>query len=299
MSRFQLVLSDEQTGFLYLIDEGGGGRIDLPIRGLYPSWKGDDGRLIYVADDGGESAIWFSDDDGGNAWPIGAKGMSPAMPQMGRNEMIAFMGNPSAPQPTGASVWTMDRFGANLREVVPSGIQPSLAPSGAWMTYTRQTENPYYRQVCRINVDGTGDRQLTFFGDDPIQPDANASSISPDEQRIAMFSGQEAAEGTAGATQSIYTLGPRNVAVMPASGGRRLVLTGCTPVTSPEEIAALGEWGCFAADNPFWYPDGSLIGYDRAGQSIGVWNVDPNTGYGNSVLGYHRTAGARPMRMVP
>jgi Tol biopolymer transport system component len=161
----------------------------------------------------------------------------------------------------------MHADGSGMKEVA-RGTQPSLALSGTWISYTYETNDPYHRQVWRVNTDGTGMKPLTFLGD-PDYPDANASNISPDEKWIALFSGKEADQGEAGKTQDPATWGHRNVAIIPADGGVRRLLTPCKPL---QEVTSSAD--CIAADNPAWTPDGTWLVFDT--DKAGVWMIDVN-----------------------
>jgi Tol biopolymer transport system component len=262
-----------------------------------PSWT-PDGKIIFISDRSGSAQIWIMDADGSNPQQIGNlyPDMGFAKPQQGRNGLISFQGGPDLLG--NSAIWIMQKDGSGLKELVQGGQQPSLALSGKWLTYTVQTEQPYHREIYRINTDGTGLQQLTFLGD-PDYPDANASSISPDETMVALFSGKEADEGAAGFTQSIFTWGHRNVAVILAGGGPRRALTSCKPVTTPAEIAALGPDDCIAADNPTWSPDGHWIIHDRGSTSgTQTWMIDVN-GQNNRLL-YPESRGTEnvPMKYV-
>src|SRR5260370_41976960 len=135
------------------------------------------------------------------------------------------------------------------------GMPPSIAPSEKWIAFTLQTDVPYHRQIFRINVDGTGEHQLTDLGDTNY-PDANAASISPDETQIAIFSGKEQ-DRVNPQNQSLFTYGYRNVAVNPATGGDRRLLTACQPVTTQAELQATPV--CIVADNPPGPPHGKSV----------------------------------------
>ena len=207
------------------------------------------------------------DADGGNLQQLSrltGHGV-PAMAQMGLNGLVVFM-EMRTQWEDNPIIWVMRRDGSGLAQIA-RGAQPSLARSGTWLSYTYETDNPYHRQIWRINTDGTGKRQLTFLGD-PDYPDANASNISPDEKWIAFFSGKESDKGAAGLTPGPSTWGYRNVAIMPASGGARITLTHCLPLQKRSGNE------CVAADNPTWSPDSQWILHDT--DRPGIWIIDIN-----------------------
>lgn len=249
-----------------------------------PSWT-PDGRIIFVSSRTGSPQIWIMDEDGGGAKQIGVLPptlLHPLMPQLGKNGLVAFMAmTPSSKPEENIGIYVMRHDGSGLKEIA-QGMQPFLAPSGTWIAYTYQTEDPYHRQIWRINTDGSGKKQLTFLGD-PDYPDGNAPSISPDEKWIAFFSGKESDKMTVNPNQSIFTWGHRNVAIMPAEGGPRKTLTPCRPVTTEAELRAAtpASGKCIAADNPAWTPDGKWLVFDTGFFAPGspgteTWLVDLN-----------------------
>ncbi len=265
---------------IIIMDEGGGNKKVLVTDGMTPSWT-PDGHVIFLGLRGSPQ-IWTMDADGSNQKQIskltwaGVDG-APIMPQQGRNGTIVFQKQSAA----SSDIRTIKADGTGETVVIGKNqkpSQPSLAISGTWMTYTVETGNPYHRQIWRSNIDGSSARALTSLGDSNY-PDANASVISPDEQWVAFFSGKESAPGEAWRTQDPKTYGYRNVATAPAAGGPRHLVTTCRPLSDP---SPRGPQDCFAADNPFWYPDGTRIGYDT---NFGTtWASDKGSGNARQVL---------------
>ena len=289
---------------IFTVHADGTAKTVLPVTGRTPSWT-PDGRIIYVS--GRPSQVWVMDADGGNAAQVGdlhlAQGNPVVKPQLARNGLISFADMQGAPSQTADNpgpqngTWVMQRDGSGLRLLVQHCTAPSLAPSGTWLTCTKETDR--HREIWRINTDGTGLRQLTFPTDDPDYPDGNASSISPDEKTIAFFSGKESDLGKGGLTQSVLTWGHRNVAVIPAEGGTRRTVTHCTPVTTMAEVKALPSGGCIAGDNPAWSPDGRQILYDRGSPRSadgGTWLIDLDGTHDHRLWPTTRGAGNVPMR---
>jgi Tol biopolymer transport system component len=250
---------------IYTTHPDGTGKTVLATEGGSPSWT-PDGRVIFISKRSGSQQIWIMDEGGGGARQIGnlSPSIQPLMPQMAKNGLIVFMGSDPETEPDGnVGIWKMQSDGSGLAELT-RGMQPFLASSGTWVAYTYQTDNPYHREIWRINTDGTNKKQLTFLGD-PDYPDANASSISPDEQWIAFFSGKESDRMLPGAPQqSVFTFGHRNVAIVPPQGGSRKTLTPCRPVTTQAQLDAATEasGNCIAADNPAWTPDSKWLIFD-------------------------------------
>lgn len=287
-------------GSIAIVRSDGTNEQVLTDDGISPSWT-PDGRVIFASARSGSQQIWIMDGDGGNARQIGelAADMVPIMPQLGENGAVVFMGHDAQTEPDGnTGIWVIGEDGANLRQLT-RGMQPFLAASGSWIAFTLQTDEPYHRQIWRMNTDGTGLEQLTFLGDDEY-PDANAPSISPDEQTVAFFSGKESARAVPNAPpESIFEWGYRNVAIVPARGGARQTLTPCHPVRTMEELEATSpETGnCVAADNPAWSPDGAWLLFDVGFHSgTETWLVDRDGAGFQRLLAESRGVSRVPMR---
>jgi Tol biopolymer transport system component len=241
----RLVLSAPQTNSIFTVGMAGTGEADLGVTGKTPSWT-PDGRVIYAGLDGSINLIG-ADGSGGKAVNTS---LSPGTfkPQLANGVIVAS---------SNGGIWAMAEDGSNLRRLVNGGWAAFLAPSGKWLTYTMPLAAPDGNQIFRINVDGTGNQQLTFLGD-ATHPNGNASAISPDEQTIALFWGPEATA----VDQSVFTWGHRDVAVMPANGGTPRVVVAAHLVSGSQDLAAFPKGACVAADNPAWSPDGKQILYD-------------------------------------
>ena len=273
---------DMATGRASIVVTRADGTKTISDNGLSPSWT-PDGRILFASNRSGSQQIWIMHADGGNARQLTqlAADVLPVMPQLARNGLIVFSGRDAETEPDGnAGIWTIREDGTGLTKLT-RGMQPFIAASGTWIAFTLQTDEPYHRQIWRINTDGTGLTQLTFLGDSDY-PDANAPSISPDEQTVAFFSGTESARQVPGAPpDSIFEWGYRNVALVPATGGARKTITTCHPVRTMEELQATSpETGdCVAADNPAWSPDGAWLVFDVGFyQGTETWLVDADGG---------------------
>jgi Tol biopolymer transport system component len=280
---------DPFTGSIYTVHADGSGKKLVTAKGAMPSWT-PDGQVIFISDRGGSPQIYLMDEDGGNARQIGAlpTGMTPAMPQMGRDGTVAFMVFDRKSRDN-AGIWVMRKDGSGAKEIA-RGQQPSLALSGTWIAYNYETENPYHRQIWRINTDGSNKKQLTFTGD-PDYPDANAPNVSPDETMIACFSGKESDKGEAGKRQDPSTWGHRNVAIVPAEGGARRTITPCKPI----QQAAPSD--CVAADNPAWSPDSRWLLFDT--DKGGVWMIDINGANMQQIYSQDRGTERVPLKYLP
>lgn len=287
-SHWLLLMSDPATEMLYTLDQVGG-KAWLPKVGRSPSWT-PDGRIIYVRTVTNPPQIVIANADGSDPKQIGDAGRLGTdlnKPQLGANGTIAFYNS--------SGIWTMDETGANARLIVPQAIAPSLAISGAWLTYTKPEAGRL--GVWRVNVDGTSPQRLTTPGSDPLYPDANAPSISRDETAVAIFAGVEALPN-----QPPWQWGHRNIAVMPAKAGVVHIITDCAPVRTQAEAQNLPPGKCITADNPAWSPDGLSLIYDRGSPNAadtGTYMINLD-GTGNRRLSPNgRGGGAIPLKAMP
>ena len=267
------------VALIYTVRSDGSEKTVLTSDGAMPSWT-PDGSIIFVSSRSGSPQIWTMDAHGDDPKQLSTlpPSLAPFMPQLAKNGRVVFMAAaPRAASDDDTTIWTMLRDGSDLHQLA-TGQEPFLAPSGTWLAYTVQTASPYHREIWRIDIDGTNARALTSLGD-PDYPDANAPSISPDESKVAFFSGKESDDGEAGLTQSVFTFGHRNVAVVPAVGGPRRTLTSCAPVTTDAELQAAtrASGKCIAADNPAWSPDGAWLIVDTGFRDgTETWMVSAN-----------------------
>lgn len=228
-----------------------------------PAWT-PDGRVVYVSG----KQIWIDDRQVGTLPPQ----LQPLLPSMARDGTILFAAiGPDTQPDANMHIMAMKSDGSGLHELT-QGMAPVIAPSGKWIAYTNQIDAPYHRYIWRMNTDGTGKQQLTDIND-PNWPDANYAAISPDETQIAIFSGKENDRNTL--TQSIFTFGHRDIAVIPATGGPRRHLTASQPVTTQAALAAAPPTQLIVADEPAWTPDGkSLIYTAMLKRAAETWIID-------------------------
>ena len=294
-THWQNLTSDSNTQAISMIDQIVGQDV-LPISGTGPAWT-DDGRIIYVST---TNQIMIASQDGSGAVQVGSLPFHGVMwPQL-RNRVVAF-GNVSPSDPGNQQgVWIMNEDGSGLHLAAP-GAPPALSPDGSWFAYAVQTLNPNHKEVWRANANGSGAQQLTF-PTDPNFPDANAPTVSGDGSTIAIFSGLESIPGQAGVNQSIYTWGPRNIATIPANGGPRTQVTKCTPVTIPQQLAALPPDGCIDADSSTYAMGANVIVYlqgnPASGVGTGLFAINPD-GTGKVKISDTGGGGANPVRYVP
>ncbi len=153
-----------------------------------------------------------------------------------------------------------------------------------------------------MQKDGSGLRKLAQPAGVPSLALSGNWLTSPDEMTVAFFSGKESAAGDAGKTQSIFTWGHRNVAVIPAAGGARRTITACVPVTTPEELRTFPAGACLAADAPAFTPNGKSIIYDRGApnaEGSGTWVIDIDGKNERRMWPDTRGGGNVPLKNVP
>jgi hypothetical protein len=234
-----------------------------------PSWA-PDGRVVYVSN----NQIWVNDQQVTNL----PSQVRPILPSMARDGTIVFAAyEPDTEPDANQHIMAMKADGTGLHEI-GLGMAPVVAASGKWVAYTNQINQPYHRYIWRMDIDGSGKQQLTDTSD-PLWPDANYAAISPDETQIALFSGKENDRNTL--TQSIFTFGYRDIAVISATGGPRHRLTSSQPVTTQAELAAAPGTQMIVADEPAWTPDGKRLIYTTMMKDPalgGTWIMDAADG---------------------
>ena len=151
-----------RLGFAYLKTRGvlaranGADRKLLANPGFMPSWT-PDGRIIFTSPRSGSPQIWIMD----------AEWRQPPTAQPDDQSRCAGDGANGVERPcrihgNACRNGKITRSFGSCAEMVRAftqiarGAQPSLARSGTWLSYTYETDNPYHRQIWRINTDGTG-----------------------------------------------------------------------------------------------------------------------------------------------
>ncbi len=160
----------------------------------------------------------------------------------------------TAPNPPNPAVWIMDALGNNPHAVADNAAGSFFSPTGDWFACTRGMDQPDGVQIWRCNADGSGLLRLTY--PDATHANANASAISPDGKVVAFYWGEEA-----GGTPQDFTR-PHDVAIMPAFGDLPLIVLPSF-LTAPENMPNFPPGAALVRDNPFWYPDGTTLGYDK------------------------------------
>lgn len=255
-----LVMADAQDRIFTVRD---GVETALPQLGRHPSWT-PNGDIIFVTAGRGPSRIACMDERGKLLWSFPVSGVTElATPRMTQRGLIVFgaVAEPRNPM-TKPGIWTTIE-GSDVRQIVANGVQPSVSPDGTWISYTvelgdPQPFKPVHRAIFRCAVDGSGySRQLTFPSEYPDEPDCNASSISIDGTEIFIFSGVESS-GLPGTVSP----GRRNIAVIPADGGARKLLTNYPA------------GGGIIGDDPCALPDGRVAYHFGTSGGGSTWVLD-------------------------
>ena len=173
------------------------------------------------------------------------------------------------------NVYVMDADGANLERLTntPSfsegeDFQATWAPDGTWLAFVSTRNDPYDdRDVYRMDVDGTNQKQLTFVdpeGETPARVSDEQPSISPDGTKIAFASNTHYDDPNNGS----YHVDQLDIYVMDAAdGGNVERLTFDAEYAYPLEKRS---------QNPVWSPDGTQITFmsRRVAGQEDIWAVD-------------------------
>ena len=192
---------------------------------------------------------------------------SSASPSIGRYRFAweaAVGAGAGAPDYT-SSLWRIDPDGGNARRLTDpaQGVSErpwSFAPDGSQLAITRARLPAVERrarktQLVLVNLDGSGERQLSGTGTDP--------AFSPDGSRIAYASGRDR-NGTLDYGDLSTTA--TDLYVMNADGSNQRRLTRTRRV---DELA------------PSWSPDGTTLAYTRGrpyqnAEIYSIWQINPD-----------------------
>ncbi|WP_326814957.1 cell wall-binding repeat-containing protein [Streptomyces sp. NBC_01763] len=134
------------------------------------------GRLRYAPSDGSRYAqpLFSTAEDGCDRQPSASV-----------NGLIAFVrtGDTCSPPTASSAVWVYDDTTGGFTELTDNGDDPAISPDGTQVAFVREADG--LRRVFVINVDGTGERQLTFTDG------AETPAWSPSGTRIAVNNGTD------------------------------------------------------------------------------------------------------------
>ena len=158
-----------------------------------------DGRLVFVSNEGGKADIWIGDPDGNNRKQLTANNSMNFSPVVSADQRyIVFVSWLDEKR----NVWRMDFNGANAIRLT-SGLSegaPSLTPDGRWVFYTAL--DGVKPELWRVSIDGGAPVKVT----DHV---ATASAVSPDGKWLA-YTYPESADPSAP---------PNRIAIIPIEGG--------------------------------------------------------------------------------
>ncbi|MGW7263061.1 cell wall-binding repeat-containing protein [Streptomyces sp. NPDC054842] len=133
------------------------------------------GRLRYAPSDGSRYAqpLFSTAEDGCDRKPSAAA-----------NGLIAFVRTgDTCGSPTGSAIWLYDDTTGGFTKLADSGDDPAISPDGTQVAFVRESGGG--SRLFVVNVDGTGERQLTF--DDA----AYAPAWAPTGTRIVVTNGND------------------------------------------------------------------------------------------------------------
>ncbi|MET8124778.1 cell wall-binding repeat-containing protein [Streptomyces sp. NPDC005065] len=162
------------------------------------------GRLRYAPSDGSRYAepLFSTAEDGCDRKPSASV-----------NGLIAFVRTgDTCGSPTGSAVWLYDDTTGGFTELTDNGDDPAVSPDGTQVAFVREAGG--LTRLFVINVDGTGERQLSFTDA------AYAPEWSPSGTRIAVTNGTD--EDTS--TPRIVDVATGEVTKMPLPPGTSSIL---------------------------------------------------------------------------
>ncbi|MBA4861055.1 cell wall-binding repeat-containing protein [Streptomyces sp. PSKA54] len=133
------------------------------------------GRLRYAPSDGSRYAepLFSTAEDGCDRQPSASV-----------NGLIAFVRTgDTCGSPTGSAIWLYDDTTGGFTKLTDNGDNPAISPDGTQVAFVREADG--LSRLFVINVDGTGERQLTFTDA------AYTPAWSPSGTRIAVNNGTD------------------------------------------------------------------------------------------------------------
>ncbi|MEU3792041.1 cell wall-binding repeat-containing protein [Streptomyces fructofermentans] len=133
------------------------------------------GRLRYASSDGSRygQPLFSTSEDGCDREPSASV-----------NGLIAFVRTgDTCGSPTGSAVWIHDINTGGFTKLTDVGDDPAISPDGTRVAFVREADG--LRRLFVVNVDGTGERQLTF------EDGAEMPAWSPSGDRIVLTNGTD------------------------------------------------------------------------------------------------------------
>ncbi|WP_413758366.1 cell wall-binding repeat-containing protein [Streptomyces sp. MMBL 11-3] len=133
------------------------------------------GRLRYASSDGSRygQPLFSTAEDGCDRQPSASV-----------NGLVAFVRTgDTCGSPTGSAIWLWEDTTGAFTKLTDEGAHPAISPDGTQVAFVREADG--LSRLFVINVDGTGERQLTFTDA------AYAPAWSPSGTRIAVTNGTD------------------------------------------------------------------------------------------------------------
>jgi Tol biopolymer transport system component/DNA-binding winged helix-turn-helix (wHTH) protein len=233
----ELRILDRETGQSALLR-----KTELPD--TFPAWSPDGNKIVFSDRIGGNSEVFSIDPAGKNLENLTnapSRDVGPVWSPDG--ELIVFV-RYAANQPLVPQIHVMAGDGGGLRAVTPrQGWEgaPTWAPDGKSIVFScdREDSPGNALDICRINIDGSGEERILFHRDHDSVP-----VVSPDGNRIAFTASSD---------------GNNEIYVMNRDGSGLLRLT---------RDPADDSW-------PKWAPDGSkLMFISNRGGKFAIYEID-------------------------
>ena len=232
------------------------------------------GRIVFISTRSGNQDVWVMNADGSEQRNLTESTETEAFPAWSPDgSQIAYQQD--------FDIYVMNADGSGKRLVVPNGSGPSWSVDGSRLAFAQTATQGTRIDIAVIEVEG-GD--VTMLTDTPEASEAYVA-YSPDGERLAFFSDQDAAPGIyvmdagGGDVQAVTNTGTfdfypawspdgsKIVFAHPRGGVQSLVVTA-PDGSSRTELSGENTFDSF----PTWSPDGCCIAFlsTRSGQSD-VW----------------------------
>jgi Tol biopolymer transport system component/DNA-binding winged helix-turn-helix (wHTH) protein len=152
---------------------------DESLLPLGADWTADNSKIVYSTITNGNADVWTVNSDGSGQKQLTSETSADILPKSSPDgKYIYFLSNRSGIM----SVWRMNADGANAQKITENQdvFSLDLSPDGKEIFYTVSADNIYIQKLWKIQVDGTGAKQLT-------DKTTFSPKISPDGKTIACY----------------------------------------------------------------------------------------------------------------